>query len=248
MGRIAIIVYGNAGELGNFKVFADNLHKDLSKKYKKVILKYINRDTGFLKLINSVSSNDKIAELHIFAHSIGAGIFFGYGDISVDASRENTFLTARSAGRRVTYNEAVGTEVGALQTDDLKTGAFLKQRLGLQSKFSADAFIKIWGCNSGVENYIYSDSGAVDPNDTSADYYWRAFNEFNKPKPSIAKALAKYFNCKVYGAKSGANIEVKYNKRWISSQQFRKNIGHWPSSVLPHRLTPEKGAYYEFLP
>ncbi len=73
-------------------------------------------------------------------------------------------------------------------------------------------------------------------------------NEANTPKPSIAQAMAKYFDRKVYGATSGASIEVKHKKSWISSQQFKDSVGHWPSGTLPHRLVPDKGAYNEYLP
>ncbi len=70
MNKIAVIVYGDGGGLGNFKVFADSLHKELLKKYTKIVLKYVNRDTTFFDVINSVDKNDKIEELHIFSHSL----------------------------------------------------------------------------------------------------------------------------------------------------------------------------------
>ena len=248
MEQIAIIVYGDGGELGSFKVFADNLHQKLNKKYKKVVTQYVNRDTDFFKLIKSTGINEEVAELHIFSHSIGAGLFLGYKDTSIAASRETIWKVADQAKRKLTYHEVVRTEIGAIQTDDLKIGAFVKQQTDLQRKFSASAFIKIWGCNSGVEDWVYSDNGVVDPKDTSEPYYWRAFNEFNTPKPSIAKSLAKFFNRKVYGAKSGTSIEVKYNRKWISSQQHKNKVGHWPSGSLPHRLVPDKGTYHEYLP
>lgn len=248
MEQIAIIVYGDGGELGSFKVFASNLRQDLNKKYKKVVIQYVNRDADFFKLIKSIGNNEEIAELHIFSHSIGAGIFLGYKDTAIAASREMIWRTADRAKRKVTYSEAVRTEIGAIQTDDFKIGTLAKQQTDLQRKFSASAFIKIWGCNSGVEGWVYSDNGVVDPKDNSEPYYWRAFNEFNTPKSSIAKAFAVFFNRKVYGAKSGANIEVKFKGKWISSQQFKKKIGHWPSGSLPHQLVPTKGTYHEFLP
>ncbi len=53
---------------------------------------------------------------------------------------------------------------------------------------------------------------------------------------------------KAYGATSGASIEVKHNIKWISSQKYKDNIGHWPSGTLPHRLVPDKGTYNEYLP
>ncbi len=58
----------------------------------------------------------------------------------------------------------------------------------------------------------------------------------------------KFFNRKVYGANSGASIEVYHNKIWKSSQQYKNQVGHWPSGILPHRLVPDKGAYNEYFP
>lgn len=249
MENIAVIVYGDGGELGSFKVFAESLKQKLSVKYKKVIVKYVNRDHQLFELLQSINpTQENIEELHIFSHAIGAGLFLGYKDPAVAARREAVWKSAFNAKKKVTYFQAVQAEVGAIQTDDLKRGAILSQKESLRKRFSSQSFIKIWGCNSGVRGWIYSDNGVVDPQDTSEVYYWRAFNELNVPKRSIAQALADFFNCKVYGANSGASIEVQYKKKWISSKQFKNKVGRWPSARLPHRLVPDKGAYNEFNP
>ena len=250
INKIVVIVYGDGGGLGNFKVFADSLQRELTNKYTKILSKYVNRDTTFFNAINSITSDEKIEELHIFSHSIGAGLFLGYKDPSIAAKREAVWTAANHARRKVTYSEAVKTEIGAVQTDDLVVGigTIAAQKATLQSKFTPSAFIKIWGCNSGIAGWVYNDNGIVDPADDSEPYYWRAFNERNVPKPSIAKALAKFFNRKVYGAKSGASIEVKHKGKWISSQQYKNKIGHWPSGNLPHRLVPDKGTYDVYQP
>jgi len=249
MEQVAVIAYGDGGELGNFKVFADSLEKELNKKYTTVIVKYINRDTQFFNLIDSIDvTKIEIAEFHIFSHAIGAGLFLGYKD-PVIASRRNALVNrAARMGRNITYQQAVNTETGAIQTDDFKLGAFISKKSDFRKKFSTDAFIKIWGCNSGVNGWVYSDGGVVDQSDTSVAYYWRAFNKKHVPKPSIARALAKFFDRKVYGANSGASIEVKHKKKWISSKKYKDKVGHWPSGRLPHRLVPDKGAYNEFKP
>lgn len=174
--------------------------------------------------------------------------FWDYKDSIIETKRELLFEKAKKEKRKVTYTEVVKTETGALQTDDFKLGGIAKNKASYQKKFSATAFIKIWGCNSAVRGWVYSDGGIVDPNDASKPYYWRAFNEHNTPKPSIAQTMAKFFNRKVYGANSGASIEVKFDKKWISSQQYKDKVGHWPSGTLPHRLVPDKGAYSEYLP
>ncbi len=250
MEEIAIIAYGDGKELGDFKIFASHLESELSKKYKTVIVKYVNRDFQFFQLLNSIDeSKQVIAELHVFSHAIGAGLFLGYGDSAISMNRNLLVGNKMKSGSRVTYLEAVNTEKGAIQTDDLVSGKYLKNKAVYQSKFSAKAFLKLWGCNSGVKNWVYSDgNGVVDPKDKSVLYYWRAFNEFNVPKPSIASAMAKFFNRSVYGASSGASIEVKYKKTWISSKEFKTKVGHWPSGALPHRLTPDIGKYNEYLP
>jgi len=60
--------------------------------------------------------------------------------------------------------------------------------------------------------------------------------------------LADFFNRKVYGANSGASIEVQYKKKWISTQTYKNSAGHWPSGNLPHRLVPDQGVYNEYTP
>ncbi len=148
----------------------------------------------------------------------------------------------------------VGTEAcppyraGSIQTDDFRLPQVAATRDVLRGKFAKGALIKIWGCNSGVENWVYSDGGVVDPRNNAVDYYWRALNEFNSPKPSIASAFAQFFNVRVYGARSGAHIEVRHQGRWIKSSQYKQNVGHWPGPKLPLKLVPDKGSYHEYLP
>ncbi len=213
------------------------------------MVKYINRDTKFFNFLDTIDiSKQEISELHIFTHSIDAGLFLGYKD-PVIASRRNVLVNrAIRMGKNITYHQVVSTETGAIQTDDFKIGTFVSKKSIFQKKFSSSAFIKIWGCNSGVKGWVYSDGGIKDQTDTSVAYCWRAFNKYNAPKKSIAQAMADFFNIKVYGANSGASIEVKHNKKWVSSQKYKKNVGHWPSGKLPHRLVPDKGAYIEYHP
>jgi hypothetical protein len=226
--EIAIIIYGDGRELGDFKIFADHHKKELGKKYSSVILRYINRDFDFFKLLETIPKTQKIAELHIYTHSIGAGLFLGYKDPAIAKARENIWKKATYAGRNVTYKEVVDTEIGAIQTDDLVFGKYLSKRADYRAKFNKGGFIKVWGCNAGVNNWVYSDSGVTDPKDTSEPYYWRAFNEKHIPKSSIAKALAMFFNVKVYGARSGSSIEVKYKKNGLAPKIINRKlvIGH----------------------
>lgn len=247
--KIVVIAYGDGGELGNFKLFADTLAKKLKKVYSKVIVEYTNRDHKFFDLIKSVdSSKEELAELHVFSHAIGAGLFLGYKDQAISMLRQRAFAKALNSNSRLSYRQVVNIEVGAIQTDDFKVGKLLASQDELRKKFAKDGIIKIWGCNSGVNGWVYSDGGVVDPNDKTEPYYWRAFNEFYSPKPSIAQVFATFFNVPVYGATSGANVHVKHKNNWISSAEYKKQVGHWPSGSLPHRLIPESGVYNEYLP
>lgn len=248
MERIAVLIYGDGGELGSFRVFAETLRKNLEKTYKIILVKYVNRDSAFFKTIKDIPVDQEIAELHVFSHSIGAGIFLGYKDPAVAMRRDQMYRMATAAKRKITYEEAVNTEIGAIQTDDFRLKGIVGQKAQLQKKFATDSFIKIWGCNSGIEGWVYSDNGIVDQADTTESYYWRAFNLRNTPKPSIARAFAEYFQRKVYGANSGANIEVRHKRKWISTTKYKTTVGHWPSGILPHRLVPEKGGYREYKP
>ena len=44
MERIALIAYGEGGELGSFRVFADDLSRELQKKYARVTVEHVTRD------------------------------------------------------------------------------------------------------------------------------------------------------------------------------------------------------------
>jgi hypothetical protein len=187
--------------------------------------------------------------LHIFSHSIGSGIFIAYGDLSVGEVRNLAFDRAYRADRRITFEEVVDAEVGAVLTDDFLRPRYLRLRESIRSRFSSSATIKIWGCNSGIRRWIYSDgSGITDPRDESVSYYWRALNERNVPKPAVAQAFADYFNLTCYGAGSGSHCEVLSRGHWETTEQYRSETGRWPSGALLHRLQPDRGRYNAFTP
>ena len=114
-------------------------------------------------------------------------------------------LADRSRGRRATFSPPYRDYV-----------------VNLRPLFSKKAKIKIWGCNSGIGNWIYSDEdergNQVHDLDAPASYYyWRALNEQNRPTPSIAQAFANYFQVSTYGATSGSSIQVLHQGRWIAT-------------------------------
>jgi len=238
MERHVLIAYGDGKELGDFNIFARTLKRDLKDTYDAVKIKYINRDQQLFDFIKTVPpAKARIAELHIFTHAIGAGIFPGYGDGSIGAGRSNVLQAARRRGTPVTYEEAVKAEVGGILTDDLTdTGKFSGEKAEIRRRFESGAFIKLWGCNAATENHRYSGE------------YWEALNLKNSPKPSIAQAMADFFNVTVYGATSGASIQVRANTGWVSTQTYKDAEGRWPSGVLPHRLVPDRGMYNAYNP
>lgn len=154
-------------------------------------------------------------------------------------------------GLRVWYAEVLDTESGILFTDDLLYTPFIENQQALRNKMASTGFIKLWGCNSAVKKWKYSDeNGRLHYEDTAnpKGYYWRALNTRNTPKPSIAQALATYFNVKVYGASHGAHVEVFFRHKWITSQAYKNQFGKFPPGSMPHRLHLDKGIYSEFTP
>ena len=238
MERHVLIAYGDGKELGDFSIFARTLKRDLDGKFDKIRTLYMNRDHQLFDFIKSVPpAKARIAELHIFTHAIGAGVFLGYGDDYIAIARARVARIARARRSPVTYEEAINTEVGGILTDDLSpSGKFSHHKDEARRRFAKGAFIKLWGCNAAVENHRYSGE------------YWEALNLKNTPKPSIAQAMADFFNITVYGASSGASIEVRANTGWTSTQVYKDAQGRWPSGTLPHRLVPDRGTYRAYNP
>jgi hypothetical protein len=126
--------------------------------------------------------------LHIFSHSIDAGMFLGYHDNAINALRSATLGNPDGTARKAKYAEVVAAEVGSILTDHLLISPFSSSKGAARAVFAKDAIIKIWGCNSGVVNWSYWDG------DPPAPYYWSALNKQNVPKPALAQAFADYFN------------------------------------------------------
>ena len=256
MADYAVVIYGRGAEIGDFKQFADDLvtlELDAFKRAKTLALKSIEFRDDFFDYLNTWDAAHKIKQLHIFSHSIGAALFLGYKHPTVSAERQTVIngLGARNAG----YLEVLRTERGAVFSDDLLRSPYDGYGAALQAKFAAGAFIKIWGCNAGVQDWRYSDPvdaagtrWTSDNNAAAQVYYWRALNELNMPKPSLSQAFADYFQVQVKGALSGANIEVKQNGKWISSDAYKKQVGHYPGPSKILRLQPTKGTYNDFSP
>lgn len=137
----------------------------------------------------------------------------------------------------ITFEEVVKTEVVGLLTDDLTaSGQYSGEKAEARRRFEKGAFIKLWDCNAAIENHKY------------LGLYWEALNLKNSPKPSIAQAIADFFNVTVYGATSGASIEVRANTGWMSTQVYKDAAARWPSEALPHRLVPDRGTYRAYTP
>jgi hypothetical protein len=254
MGRVAVILYGYGSHLGNFEVFASSLAQTLRATYGRdgVLLKQTVRRDAFFSYLASppLRPGDQIAELHVFAHSIGGGIFIAYGDGAVQEGRKQALARALKAGRRLSYQEVIDAEVGAILSDDFFRSPYEQMGNAVRSHMAADAFVKLWGCNSGVTHWVYSDGPhfITRPSDTSVPFYWRALNDRNVPKPAVAQAFAAYFGRVCYGATSGSHVEVLSRGHWESTARYRGETGQWPSGALIHRLQPDRGNYHAFSP
>jgi hypothetical protein len=237
----ALIIYGRGAELGDFSIFARSLQENLKKTYRNhIIVKHIEKKKDFFNYLETTSFKFYVKELHIFSHSFGAGLALGYRSQEGRNSRMRVYQNALNEGRSVTYEEVLKAEVGIIFTDDLINFDKTKQTKIRKIFSKQDAFIKIWGCNAGVAGWIYTD----DP----GQYYWQALNTKNTPKPSIAKAIASFFNVKVWAAYSGSHIEVFFDKKWITTDEYKRQYGSYPPGNLPHRLHPDKGDYKAYEP
>lgn len=247
---VALIFYGRGGDLGNFEVFATSLGAQLGRAGQKVkILRIERRDEFFGQLLSPpVAPGEEISALHVFAHSIGGGLFLAYGDTSLNDAREKAVAAATASRSRVSYLDLLNLEAGAVFSDDLLREPYLTYGPSIRRYLARKATVKIWGCNSGVTGWLYQDNGVVDPRNFTQPYYWRALNERNMPKPSIAQALATYLQRTVYGASSGSHIEVLHRGEWVTSSRYKATVGQWPSGALVHRLNPDRGKYDAYHP
>jgi len=256
--EVAVILYGFGAELGDFRLFADDLLADLlrQKKFTRshvMIKETVSRD-AFFDTLGSIPSVFKIKELHVFSHSIGGGLYVGYHEPAADRVRRAAAAHADQKHTNITYDEVLNAEIGGILGDHLLRDPLLRDKNVMRAKFAAGAFAKLWGCNSGVSGWVYTDEDSTthtlvsDQNATADYYYWRALNTRNVPKPSIAQALADYFGITVYGAGSGSHIEVQRGNAWITSNQYKKETGRWPGAPQTLRLHPDRGTYNAFKP
>lgn len=250
MKLVHVIFFGRGGTLGNFEVFAQSLATQLRAEGKQVEVNRAERRSDFFRYLEAPPflHTGKIAALHVFTHSIGAGLYLGYGDPILDERRKLALQRVRTAGLRLYFPEVLNLEEGAILTDHLLAEPYASMFHKLRERFAPKAFIKLWGCNSGVKGWVYSDNGVSDPMDASVPYYWRALNERNVPKPSIAQALAWYFKVPVHGASSGSHVEVRHHGDWLTSANYKASTGAWPPPALTHRLHPDRGEYHVYHP
>jgi hypothetical protein len=147
--------------------------------------------------------------------------------------------------------EVLNAEIGAVLTDRLVMPPFNKDQARMKAKFADGATAKLWGCNAGVDHWVYSDpsgSTLLFRENEAGPYYWRALNTHNVPKPSIAQGLANFWGIPVYGAQSGAHVEVFHLQHWITTNQYKAEMKRWPGPAQILRLTPDRGAYVLYSP
>jgi hypothetical protein len=260
--EIALLLYGNGAGLGNFRFFVDDLATQLTGETNFDVSSIVKKETrdraSFFAALSAVPPNQKIKQLHVFSHSIGGGLYVGYHDATAAANRQaavSAFPTPFPGGTapRIGYDQVLDAETGGILTDHLIREPLASARAALKAKFSADSLIKLWGCNSGVSGWVYSDTdgnGALvyEQNAPATFYYWRALNTRNVPKPCIAQALSDYFGVAVYGAGSGSHVEVKYRGGWITSDAYKAATHRYAGEPETLRLQPDRGNYNKFSP
>ncbi len=233
--RGILICYGYGAELGNFKVYANSLEKIGGSKGRKYrIVKTFTRDDLHSEIVNCPF---EINEIHILSHAYGAGLALGYHEASLTQAR-GLFIHSNP---NPTYKQVVNFEKGILFTDHLVGSNFSPSiRAVVRSKLINCSFIKLWGCNSAVENWNYKEGN-----------YWLILNSENIPKLSVAQSLANYTKVKVLGASSGSHPEYKIKGKWISGIDYKKSNTKnypYPNEYTSIRLHPDRGNYAPFLP
>lgn len=231
-----LICYGLGASLGNFEIFAKALKTNhLTKEYESDNIK-IEKTQNRLQLLSTIINSGllDLKEIHIFSHSFGAGLALGYGDTTAGQARANLITNKPEYD----YNDVVNTETATLLTDHLILLPENEKKDLLVAVKELD-FIKLWGCNAGVSNWVYSGD------------YWKKLNDENTPKPSIAQAMADFFQKSVYGAESGSHIQYFIDEKWVSGYDYKKRTGkEYPSNkeFSDIRLHPDKGNYYNYSP
>lgn len=249
----AMLIYGRGGDLGNFKQFGDDLiARDLQRKFGFGIQQFrAERRNAFFDALTK--ANAPIKELHIFAHSFGTALVLGYHDDGIEERRKQIRNMYR--GRPTPLQVVMNTEQGIAFVQDFARTPYAGLRDGLRRKFAPGAFIKIWGCNAALANHIYTDPLERDrlgfetgeyissPDyRVGAEFYWRALNTGRLP--SVATAMATFFNIPVLAAGSGAHIEINDRGTWRSARTLRRNLFERDDI----RLHPDGGNYEKHLP
>jgi hypothetical protein len=241
----AVVIYGRGGDLGDFGVFADSLVKRTLRDIygSNIEVKHIERKKEFLECITDAKRTFLINELHVFSHSFGVGLSLAYEDPDLENERRQWIrhnIDDYYSNDKLDelYDAIISRELGILFVDDLFYLPDESFRDALRRQFHSEkSFVKIWGCNSGVEDWTYA-----------SDSYWGALNYKHVPKMSIARAFANACAVKTFGARAGSHVEVLDKGKWITSDDYKNAHGRYPSSELPQRLQPDKGDYVPFSP
>lgn len=255
----ALVIHGRGAELGSLRWLAEDLVKTELKGIPSEQIKIrsiTRRDDFFQALFEYAGTATQLEQLHVYSHSIGSALFLGYKDRTIDRRG----MCAERRGGIANYISVLNLEVGGVFTDDLLRNPYAGYRDSLRRIFTPGAIIKLWGCNAGVDGWRYSD--AVDSTNTryvadldapAACYYWRALNERNSPKPSIAQTFADFFNVKVLAATAGTHTQAFVGGKWVDATRKGKILVRGQLRVAQRsdtlRLAPDGGGdYREYLP
>jgi hypothetical protein len=126
--------------------------------------------------LSKIPSVFRIKELHVFSHSIGGGLYVGYHERAANMARDAAARHAEKLHRNISYDEVLNAEIGGILGDHLLRDPLLSDKNVMRAKFAAGAFMKLWGCNSGVSGWVYTDVDStshtfVSAQNADADYY-----------------------------------------------------------------------------
>src|SRR5438876_3984698 len=144
--EVAVILYGFGADLGNFRLFADDLLADLIrlKKFTRthVMIQETLSRAAFMDTLSTIPSAFKIRELHVFSHSIGGGLYVGYHEPAATSAREAAAMHAIAKNTKITYDEVLNAEIGGILSDHLLRDPLVRDKNALRAKFAAGAFMK----------------------------------------------------------------------------------------------------------
>jgi hypothetical protein len=155
-----LLICGRPDTFGSFTSYADDLiTADIIKRVPRKNTRVLSVLTKheFLDEIAAFAKMFLISELHVFSHSYGAALSLGYHDRAQGLLRGQAIDRYLRVGQKTPLTALLDAEVGMLFTDDLVRGQYAANKATIRRFFHSSATIKLWGCNSGIDGWTFSD-------------------------------------------------------------------------------------------